>query len=87
MLNKGMRQYRFKDNPIEKRFAKIWEEENTPEYKNGILDYLLADDPNHPWDEVTKRDRLVAATVIQWLGSPVGNGFLREVLGTHTRGY
>lgn len=30
--------------------------------------------------EVSDRDREVAATVIQWLGSPVGNNFLRELL-------
>ena len=30
--------------------------------------------------EVSDRDREVAATVIQWLGSPIGNNFLRELL-------
>ena len=29
--------------------------------------------------EVSDRDELVAATLIQWLGSPVGQTFLKEV--------
>ncbi len=30
--------------------------------------------------EITQRDATVAASVIQWLGSHVGQGFLAEVL-------
>ncbi len=78
MLNKGRSQYRFKQNPEEKLFAEEWERENSDGGK-GILDYLLADDPNLPRGEVTERDREVAATIIQWLGSPVGQGFLEDV--------
>jgi hypothetical protein len=44
----------------------------------GTLDYLLAKDCNFPNGEVTARDREVAATVIQWLGSSVGQCFLRD---------
>ena len=46
----------------------------------GTLDYLLATD-NRPCGDVTPRDAEVAATVIQWLGSPVGQRFVKEVLG------
>lgn len=46
----------------------------------GTLDYMLAEIPNEPRGEVTARDRVVAATVIQWLGSPVGRCFLRDML-------
>ncbi len=34
--------------------------------------------PNPP---LTDRDWLVACTVVQWLGSPVGQHFLEHVLG------
>jgi hypothetical protein len=37
MKNKGLNQYRFKENPLEKAYAEQWEKEN----KEGrILDYL-----------------------------------------------
>jgi hypothetical protein len=83
MRNKGLHDYRFKDNPLEKKFARAWEEQNiaksgTPDGR-GWLDYLLAKDNNCPMGEVTARDREVAATVIQWLGSPVGQSFLRDL--------
>ncbi|MCK4793089.1 MAG: hypothetical protein KAV87_55680 [Desulfobacteraceae bacterium] len=76
MKNRGKSQYRFKDNLSEQIFAEVWEEQNT---HGKILDYLLAEDNNRPCGEVTDRDRMVAATVIQWLGSPVGDNFLGDV--------
>ena len=79
MKNKGKSQYRFKQNPAERIFAEAWEEKNSSKYVRSILDYLLAEDNNRPMGEVTERDRMVAATVIQWLGSPVGEGFLQDV--------
>ena len=86
MKNKGLHQYRFKDNPVEERFAKEWERCNIDLIDKrlngkGVLDYLLTQGSNIPAGEVTPRDREVAATVIQWLGTPVGQGFLADVLG------
>lgn len=82
MHNKGKAQYRFDNNPVEKIFAELWEKENLSIYGksngSGILDYLLANNPNRPDGEVAERDREVAATVIQWLGSPCGQGFIRK---------
>lgn len=88
MKNEGNNMHRFKYttinlNALEKAFADTWEEENTNPYGElngkGILDYLLAENPNEPRGEVTDRDRMVAATVIQWLGSSVGQSFLTQV--------
>jgi hypothetical protein len=76
--NKGRSQHRFAGNPLERRFAEEWERKNAQEGR-GVLDYLLADEVNSPRGEVSQRDREVAATVIQWLGSPVGQDFLRDV--------
>lgn len=42
-----------------------------------MLEYLMGDGATR--GVVSDRDELVAATVIQWLGSPVGQGFLRDV--------
>lgn len=75
----GRSTYRFKQNPREKLFADHWKKANDPDRRQGVLDFLLAEDSNHPRGEVTDRDAEVAATVIQWLGSPVGQWFLRDV--------
>ena len=89
MKNEGLHQYRFKQNPLEEQFALAWEEKNLnlhgQEDGRGTLDYLLADDPNQPCGEVTERDRIVAATVIQWLGSPVGQGFIDDVWNNYDK--
>ena len=82
MKNKGLHQHRFRDNPLERSFAKAWDKANKVDgFGRGTLDYLLAVDSNRPAGEVTPRDRAVAATVIQWLGSPIGQGFVKDVLG------
>ena len=77
---RGLHTYRLRDNATERRFAKAWVEENTSGPTNPIplLAHLLGDgrDPVIP----TLRDEEVAATVIQWLGSPVGMSFLKKVL-------
>jgi len=73
--HKGLHQFRFRDNPRERRFADEWNRQNEV---FRTLDYLLGDGLNPA--EPSTRDRLVAATVIQWLGSPVGACFLRDVL-------
>jgi len=82
MKNQGKNQHRFKDNPKELEFALKWEKLNT-NYNGELdglrtIDYILAENPNQPKGEVTERDRMVAATVIQWLGSPCGQTFLQE---------
>ena len=77
MKNKGLSTHRFKQNPLEMKFALEWETMNAN--RNGTLDYMLAGKTNRPDGEVTDRDRVVAATVIQWLGSPVGQCFLRDI--------
>lgn len=60
-----------------KKIDKKWEEWNK---HHQILKYLLAKTPNKPKDEeVSNRDREVAATVIQWLGSPIGQTFIKEL--------
>jgi len=75
--HKGLHTYRFKENPEEKRFAEAWADQNR---LGSTLAYLL--DPKsgifRP-PEPSDREHEVAATVIQWLGSPVGQCFLRDL--------
>ena len=84
MHNEGAAIYRWKENPDEQKFAEAWEKLNVSRVTGeldgrGTLDYLLANDSNYPSGEVSERDRYVAATVIQWLGSPCGKAFLRDI--------
>jgi hypothetical protein len=77
--NVGLSAWRLKPqqaNPEEVAFAKKWNEQNQ---EKGILSYLLDPQNRGSSAHVSDRDRMVAATVIQWLGSPVGQNFLREL--------
>lgn len=74
---------RHQSNAIERRFVQAWRAEH--QRSRPLLDILLTHQHGDPsdWepDVVSDRDRVVAETVIQWLGSNVGLGFLEDVLG------
>lgn len=72
--NVGLHKHRLRDNPEEKRFADAWQKQDAA---GNTLAHLLSE-TSWPAD-VTPRDRLVAATVMQWLGSPVGQHWLGEL--------
>ena len=71
------RTHRFAQNPCERIAAYRWSQLNR---KPGIgtLDYIMGD--GQEAGHVSDRDHLVAATVIQWLGSPVGQAFVRDLV-------
>ena len=75
----GCKAYRYKrrdDNEQERVFAEKWQDINDEEHTKTLA-RLLAEDPNaRNLPLPSDRDKMVAATVIQWLGSPVGQGFL-----------
>lgn len=75
MRHIGLKPHRFADNPTEKAFSDAWKREND---QGQLLEWLMGDG-NHR-APVTERDEIVAATVIQWLGSPVGKHFLESVI-------
>ena len=84
--HEGIRAQRTQHNPLEKRFANEWRKRNKREgLSHGQLDYMLAEDPNKPGGEVTERDAMVAAAVVQWLGTHVGQCFLEDVQPKHRR--
>lgn len=74
--HRGLKRYRFKTNHNheEYRFAKKWEEW----CDRGHLEWLLSSNGEQALN-LTERDAQVAATIIQWLGTPVGRGFLQEL--------
>lgn len=76
MKHQGLHAYRLSPkagNPKEVRFALKWKEWND---LGHTLEYLLGDGQKK--QPATDREIEVAATVIQWLGSPVVQGFLKE---------
>jgi hypothetical protein len=79
MKNKGLHQYRLPTNPLEKRFAELWEAHNNeyPYHGFDTVDTLMSEDSYHP-DFASDEERIAMATVIQWLGSPVGQCFLNR---------
>ena len=80
-LYRGIHADRYTREPLEKRFAKKWQETNKLAGAPTHLGHLLGDGTGKgPATWVTERDHLVAATVIQWLGSNVGQSFLSDVL-------
>ena len=70
MRHIGIHEHRLADNPLEAKFAKRWREN----CERGQLEQILS------VTTVSDRDETVAATVIQWLGSPVGLSFVKAVL-------
>lgn len=73
---KGTKQYRFEQNPEEELFYKIFIEHCS--YNNTTLSQIIFGTKNNgevkEW--ATERDEIVSINLIQWLGSPVGQGFL-----------
>lgn len=74
----GARPYRLESNPKERLFAEAWQKQNRLG-RFTMLEQLLSNDGGKTPAEVSERDEMIAATIIQWLGSPVGQCFLRDV--------
>lgn len=73
MKHEGLSVHRLPSNPLEAAFAEAWNKEAP-----NTLGWLLCDQDKND-HEYTQRDATVAATIIQWLGSPVGQCFVQEV--------
>lgn len=88
--NIGYKHSRVKDNPREMAFYEQWMKENEPNSHinngQGILQDLFIEREGflglvRRYEiEINNRDRYIAATIIQWLGSNVGMSFLHEAL-------
>ena len=71
--HEGISRHRLSSNPLEAAFASEWEIQAP-----NTLGWLLCDTHDRRAD-YSERDALVAATIIQWLGSPVGRNFVETV--------
>jgi len=73
----------------EKGFVEQWERENQNtdmvrcllNKPRGIIGVIQTPYDGLPLEEISERDRVVAATIVQWLGSNVGWSFIEEALG------
>ncbi len=92
---KGIRCVRLnQNNPREVAFAQEWDKENDSEWNSGtnhgrgiLQDLFINTEPNWPFFHkyyqlfISRRERMIVATVIQWLGSNCGMSFLHSTLG------
>ena len=90
MRHVGIFRKRLKNNPREKAFADLWEKECQPDmcinYGFGQLQdlFILLDKFGHIRRfifKINNRDATIVATMVQWLGSNCGMGFLHKALG------
>jgi len=87
--NVGIDCKRLQHNPREQAFYEQWLEENAPvswlDSGHGILQDLFIESSKGAFggkfiEEINNRDRLIVATVIQWLGTNCGMAFLSGAL-------
>ena len=89
--NKGINTHRLEHNEREMAFYEQWLQDNAPvsgvNSGHGILQdlFIESDSPfgftKKTVELINDRDRMIVATVIQWLGSNCGMCFLGEALG------
>lgn len=81
-LYRGLSTHRYSSDPLELEFATGWQKENEHAGRSRPTLAYLMDRANRGDIALSDRDWLVANTVIQWLGSPVGQTLLVDVLST-----
>jgi len=79
---KGLKTHRHNSNPLEKEIHdKFIEEFVETKHGNGIAMEQIAlpvDGRGDPKEYLTDREKEIMISTIQWLGSPVGQGFLEK---------
>lgn len=77
----GLHAHRYEKEPLEHKLALAFQEfcETGGDKSISHLDYLLCEGDQRYVVPCSDRDRQVACTVIQWLGSSVGQKFLNDI--------
>jgi hypothetical protein len=72
----GLFANRYASEPLEEAFALAWQEIN--ELAGGSHSHMafLMDPANRDKMPLTEHEKSLSNTLIQWLGSPVGQGFI-----------
>lgn len=73
-----IKEYRFKANPKEKEFVEKFIKE-FGSILNMSRIVFGTDERGDPKEYLTDRDNKIVLATIQWLGSPVGQGFLKDL--------
>jgi len=77
---KGFKTYRHEQNPKEKELHDKFIEQCS--HNHDDMDFIVFgmdnNKPNYPADRLTDREKQIAISTIQWLGSPVGQSFLKD---------
>jgi hypothetical protein len=77
--HRGIHHERTKHTPLEAVFAQVWEDANKVDGGEACLLMCLMGESRK---ELTQRDADVAATIFQWLGSPVGRTYVYQALAS-----
>lgn len=73
------KKYRFETNPLEKTLHDEFIEQMSHNHDSiSRIVFPSIDDDLHPSDTLSVREQSIVLSTIQWLGSPVGQGFLRS---------
>ena len=77
------KEYRFKDNPKEQefhdKFKEMFEISSTTRNSLSAIIFGWKDaSQNYPQQDLTTKEEDICLNLIQWLGSPVGQGFLES---------
>jgi hypothetical protein len=79
---KGFKDYRHETNPKEKefhdKFLKSHDRERYNDMDFIVFGHSKSDTGTLPDDYLTDREKQIVLSTIQWLGSPVGQGFLLD---------
>ena len=70
----SLNEHRLKREPLEARFLRKFRQVNRDD---SLLEYLLSDETNRR-KPISDRDRDVAESIAQWLGSHVGQSYLES---------
>lgn len=78
---KSNKEYRFKDNPKEQefhdKFKEMFEERGRTYKTLSAIIFGWEDDRQlYPKEFLTEKEEDICLNLIQWLGSPIGKGFL-----------
>lgn len=75
---KTYKSYRHESNPKEKEIHDKFIEEFSDKTLSGVIFGWANDSQTYPKEYLTEREEDICLSLIQWLGSPVGQGFLRD---------
>lgn len=85
-MTESINKHRLEINWLEKEFHDKWLDFNE---NDEMLRYILDPDShkNNGCFVVPEHDKQVVLTMMQWLGTPVGQGFLSDVLGVELKAF